>query len=145
MRSYFELLTDITEDEIAALLAGHPKEAKVALAKSVIAAYHDAAAGDEAALRWQREIGEGARPSDIPVTDVKRSDLTEGKTTAATLLRMVKLVNSSSEARRAIQQGGAYYGEEKERFSAHDESVTVTDGMLLWVGKKRVCQVRLVD
>lgn len=145
MRSYFELLTDISEDEIATLLAGHPKEAKVALAKSVIAAYHDAAAGDEAALRWQREIGEGARPSDIPVTDVKRSDLTDGATTAAILLRMVKLVNSSSEARRAIQQGGAYYGEEKERFSAHDESVTVTDGMLLWVGKKRVCQVRLVD
>src|SRR5579864_2234820 len=44
MRMYFELLTDIPLDRVTALLAGHPKEAKIALAKSVIGEYHGAKA-----------------------------------------------------------------------------------------------------
>lgn len=49
MRTYFELLTDVPFEEIDAILAGHPKEAKVTLAKSVISEYHDATAADDAA------------------------------------------------------------------------------------------------
>src|SRR5205807_9155623 len=64
MRMYFELLTDLPLDRVEALLAGHPKEAKIALAKSVIAEYHDPSAADSAAAKWQREIGEKAMRSE---------------------------------------------------------------------------------
>src|SRR5258707_6038443 len=57
MRMYFELLTDIPLDQVNTLLAGHPKEAKIALAKTVIGEYHGLTAGDETAAKWQREIG----------------------------------------------------------------------------------------
>ncbi len=75
MRMYFELLTNLPLDDIEHLLAGHPKEAKVTLAKSVISEYHDAASADEAAERWQREIGGGGLPEDIPVVKISRSHL----------------------------------------------------------------------
>ena len=144
MEQYFKLLTDIPLEEINSLLAGHPKEAKLTLARSVITEYHSAADADEAAARWQREIGEGGLPDEIPVADVSRSDLTDGKMQAATLLRVTKLSPSASEARRAIGQGGAYLGEDKQRINTHDELIEVTDGLLVWVGKKRFCRIRLV-
>src|SRR5579863_7169427 len=70
MAMYFELLTDIPLEHVNTLLAGHPKDAKIALAKAVIAGYHDASAGDEAAAQWQREISEKAIPSDIPTVNI---------------------------------------------------------------------------
>ena len=43
MRMYFELLTDVPLPEVDRLLAGHPKEAKLTLARHVISGYHPAA------------------------------------------------------------------------------------------------------
>lgn len=146
MRMYFELLTDLPLAEMDALLAGHPKEAKLTLAKNVIREYHDAAAGDEAAARWQREIGGDALPADIPLAEINRSELdANGAIPAATLLKLAGLCPSTSDARRAIQQGGAKMGEEKAAIESHDQPIAVTDGLLLWVGKKRFCRVRVVD
>ncbi|MBL8851353.1 MAG: tyrosine--tRNA ligase, partial [Planctomycetaceae bacterium] len=144
LKQFYELLTDIPLDEVATLLAGHPKTAKVTLAKQVIGQYHDAAAADEAAARWQREIGEGGLPSEIPVVKLKRSEL-EAEPQAAQLLKAAGLCPTTSEARRVIQGGGAYVGEEKTPIAAHDQRIPLTSGMLLWVGKKRVCRVELVD
>jgi len=143
MRTYFELLTDLPMTEIDALLAGHPKEAKVRLGKTVIGQYHAEGAADEAAARWQKEIGEGALPSDIPVATVRRSDLTGGGIRADLLLKATGLCASTSEARRKIQEGGAYTGEEKTRIEAADQMIAVESGLMLWVGKKRFCRVVL--
>ncbi|MEW4530949.1 tyrosine--tRNA ligase [Maioricimonas sp. JC845] len=145
MRTYFELLTDVPFEEIDAILAGHPKEAKVILAKSVISEYHDATAADDAASRWQREIGEGTLPSDIPEVAIPTAEVTDGKVPAARLLTLAGLVTSSSEARRSIQQGGAKWGEEKTKITAHDEPIDISEGLLLWVGKKRFCRVQIGD
>ena len=46
MQMFFELLTDFPLDEVKTILGGHPKEAKVKLAKTIITEYHDAAAAD---------------------------------------------------------------------------------------------------
>ncbi len=145
MRMYFELLTSIPLTEVETLLAGHPKEAKVRLAKSVIGEYHDAAAADEAADRWQREVGGGAMPEEIPVVPVRRGDLTDGAAQAAALLKLTGLCASTSDARRAIAQGGAFLGEDKTRIESHDQQIPVMTGLLVWVGKKRYCRVDVVE
>jgi tyrosyl-tRNA synthetase len=145
MRMYFELLTDLPMDRVEAVLAGHPKEAKLTLGKTIITEYHDAAAAPAAADQWEREIGGGALPAEIPVVEVRRADLAgDGTVPAANLLKLTGLCDSTSEARRAIQQGGAKMGEDKARIEAHDQSIMVVDGLLLWVGKKRFCRVRVV-
>jgi len=143
MPMFYELLTENPLDEINTLLAGHPKEAKMTLGKTVIAQYHGAAAGVEAAERWEREISQGALNEDIPVAKLTAGDLQEGQLPAARLLVTAGLCNSTSDARRSIQQGGAYVGEEKQRLDDPNALITVADGMLLRVGKKRICRVQI--
>jgi tyrosyl-tRNA synthetase len=144
MRMYYELLTDVPMDQVDAILAGHPKQAKLTLGRAIVTEYHDAAAAQAAADQWEREIGGGALPADIPTVELNRSDLgADGTLPAASLLKLAGLCDSTSEARRAIQQGGARLGEDKARIETHDQPIAVTDGLLLWVGKKRFCKVSI--
>ncbi|WP_145305830.1 tyrosine--tRNA ligase [Gimesia fumaroli] len=146
MPMFYELLTDFPLEDVKTILQGHPKEAKVRLAKTIITEYHDASAADEAAERWQREIGSGGMPSEIPVAQISKSELNDdGTLPAANLLKQAGLCDSTSNARRSIQQGGAKMGEEKQKIETHDQAIPVENGLLLWVGKKRFCQVELVD
>lgn len=142
MSMFYELLTDLPMAEVETILAGHPKQAKVTLAQAIITEYHSAAEADAAAGRWQREIGGGGLPAEIPEVTVSQSDLNaDGTLPAANLLKLVGLCQSTGEARRAIAQGGAKQGEEKTRIEQHDDAIAVSDGLLLWVGKKRFCRV----
>ncbi|MBX3441027.1 MAG: tyrosine--tRNA ligase [Planctomyces sp.] len=143
MRMYFELLTTAPLDDVGRLLGGHPKQAKLTLAKTVIDEYHGAGAGDEAAARWQREIGEGALPEDIPIATIPASAVQDGHISAAQLLKLAGLCASTSDARRAIQQGGAYIGDDKRAIASHDEAIPVSSGMLIRVGKKRICRLEI--
>ncbi|NNJ24452.1 tyrosine--tRNA ligase [Alienimonas chondri] len=141
LRDYFTLLTDRPAEEIDVLITGHPKEAKVTLAKSVIGGYHSPAEADAAADRWQKEIGGGGLPADIP--DRPLSAPADGLMQAVDLLAELKLTGSKSEARRLIQQGGMKLGADKSPVLTHDEQVAVSDGLLVWAGKKKFCRVAL--
>jgi tyrosyl-tRNA synthetase len=141
MRTYYELLTDIPLAELDALLAGHPKEAKLRLGATVIDQYHPPGSGAEAGRRWQREIGGGALPGDIPTVTLDADTLRDGCLPAATLLKLTGLASSSSEARRLIEGGGAYFGDVLERIHSYDQPIPVTDRLLLKVGKKKVVRV----
>ncbi len=145
MKMYFELLTDLNMQEVDDLLAGHPKESKIRLAKEIIKEYHNEQAAEDSVKEWERQIGQGGLPADIPVSEISRKELTDDSLPAAILLKMAGLCNSTGDARRSIAQGGAYLHEAKERIESHDQLVTVTDGLMLWVGKKRYCTVKLVD
>jgi tyrosyl-tRNA synthetase len=145
MRMYFELLTDVPLPEVDRLLAGHPKDAKLTLARHVISGYHPAAQAEEAAERWQREISQKELPAEIPEVVVPASAIVEGRVPAARLLQVTGLSPSSSEARRLISQGGVSLGEDKVRVEGHDTPISVTSGLLLWVGKKRVVRLTIGD
>lgn len=148
MRSYFELLTDVPLAEVDELLAGHPKDAKIRLAKTIITEYHDAAAADEAAARWQKEIGEGSLPSDIPQVQLSRSKLNgDGCVQAAQLLKELGLVPSTSVAMQRISGKAAFIlrGDDKQVLQDRAEWIPVQDGMIVRAGKKDWCQVLLVD
>ena len=147
MRMFFELLTDVPLEDVEKILAGHPKESKVTLATTIITEYHSAQDADAAARKWQSEIGERKGPADedIPVVAISRAELTDGKLPCAVLLKLTGLCSSTGDARRTISQGGAYHGEDRVRFNSHDEQIEVADGLLLRVGKKRICRVELRD
>jgi tyrosyl-tRNA synthetase len=157
MRMYFELLTNLPLEKVNQHLDGHPKDAKIALAKSVIGGYHTVEAAAEAADRWQREISDKEKPEEVATVRISRqsipdADLVTGAegaeflaVKAVRLLVLSGLCKTTSEARRSIEQGGAYYGSEKIPFDSVNQAVEVTPGLLLWVGKKRVVQVEIVD
>lgn len=139
MRMYYELLTDIPLAEVEQLLAGHPKEAKVRLGATVIDQYHPAGSGVEAADRWQREIGGGGLPEEIPTVAIAEP----GPIKAALLFKLAGLVPSTSEARRLIAQGGGYMGDELIAITSPDQEIPLSEGLLLKAGKKKLVRVRM--
>jgi len=140
---YFELLTDLPLPESRARIEENPMLAKQTLARSVIAQYHGPEEARRAAERWHREVSQKELPEEIPTVPLSQALLVQGALPAARLLVAAGLCPSTSEARRAIAQGGAYLGPEKQRIDSHDALVPVADGLLLWVGKKRVARVTL--
>ena len=117
MGMYFQLLTDVPLEDVTSILAGHPKEAKVRLAKSVIADYHSSEQAEGAANRWQREVGGGELPTDIPIVTLNlaklatqlpqcQADLANRRLAAPQLMKVAGLVTSTSDAMRMIAQGG---------------------------------------
>ena len=145
MRMYFELLTEIPLNEVDNVLAGHPKDAKVMLASTVISQYFSRADADDAASRWQTEIGGGGLPSEIPELPLDSSVLEDGQIPAFRLLTVLALCPSGSEARRLIAQGGAKLGPEKTTIASADTKISVVDGLLVWAGKKKFCRIKLMQ
>lgn len=147
MRMYFELLTNIPAGDIDTLLTGHPKEAKLALARAVISDYHGAEGAVEAAARWQREIGEGGLPSEIPESRLSRTLLdAAGAMQAASLIVKTGLRDSSSKAMEAIAQGGAYtisVSGERTPITDRKAFIPIAEGMIVGVGKKSLVRVIL--
>jgi tyrosyl-tRNA synthetase len=156
MKMYFELLTAIPLAEIDQILAGHPKEAKTRLAKAVIAEYSSPQQADEAANRWQREVGGGELPSDIPTIalDLKSlaeqlpqcaGDLAERRLPAAQLLKVTGLFSSTSEASRLISQGGmtVYRGDQPTSVTDAREALDLDNGMLVKAGKKKIVRLNI--
>ncbi len=147
MRMYYELLTDLPLDQVEALLAGHPKEAKLTLGKTVIAEYHGLAGGEDAAARWQKEIGEGTLPTNLPEKVLSKTLLTpEGTVQAALLLKELGLRESTSKAMEAIAQGGAFFIDlagTRIPIADRKQFVTIQSGMIVGIGKKAVVKVVL--
>jgi tyrosyl-tRNA synthetase len=169
IQQYFELLTDEPIDKVARIVNADPKKAKHALGALIIDSCNPSMRkkvemGDEGGViysitvedtlaftqeakatidRWEAEISKKNLPSDIPIATISRSELTDGQLAAAVLLKLAGLCKTTSEARRTISQGGAYYGDERTRIESHDEQIAVRDGLLLRVGKKRICRVAL--
>jgi len=102
---YFTLLTDVSDDEIAAMegemQAGvNPMIYKKKLAHLLTAFYHDQAAADDAADFWHSTVSQKKLPDNLPVVEVASLDLP--------LLELAKLAQpetSKSQLRRLEEQG----------------------------------------
>ena len=135
MAVWFLQLTRLGEPEIAELLKGHPRTAKARLALEVAGFFHGEKAAAEAAEAFNREVRDKELPADIPEI---RWDSSLGSTRAlANLLKDMGLVQSTSEARRAIEQGGVRWNGEVHT-DPRSEMSEPKERVLVQVGKKRV-------
>lgn len=138
MESWFLLLTRLPEEQIAAVLAGHPREAKARLAAELVRFFHgedDAAAAREA---FDRQFRDRQLPTDIPEHGwpVEAHELP-----LANLLKELGLAASTSEARRLVAQGGVRLDGEVR--SDPQEAVARPAGeLLVQVGKRRFARLR---
>jgi len=90
--TYFELCTRVPMDEVARIVAGHPKEAKMRLAREIVTLYHGKNAAAKAEADWVGTFSQGGVPADIPtVSRGKLRDIVQGV--------------STSELRRLVEQG----------------------------------------
>ena len=158
MGMYYDLLTNVPLDEVKSILSGHPKEAKVRLAKLVIAGYHNPQLAEEAADRWQREVGGGELPTDIPTVTLNltalaaqlpqcQNDLASSRLAAAQLMKAAGLTASTSDAMRLIAQGGLSVYENDQPTTIIDAKAVLDlkTGMLVKAGKKKIVRLEIVN
>lgn len=113
----------------------NPRDAKVLLAKEIVARFHDDKAADAAEAEFNNRFRAGAVPSDIPEVNVAVPD---GEIGIARLIKEAGLCPSTGEANRNIDQGGVRL--EGERIS--DRGLKVKPGTYtLQVGKRRWAKV----
>ena len=143
MWKYYTLLTDLGPEEVLqrrnAVAAGtlHPKQAKVDLAKTIVAAFHSAADAERAAGEFERRFSRKELPSDIPVIE-----LTDEEWTAPLERRMLRcgMAESMGDARRKVQQGGVRINGQKVTAVSASE-VIAGDDYVLQVGKHAVVRL----
>ena len=108
MWRYFELLSFRPLSEIEQFKAdveagANPRDIKIALAKEIIARFHDEAAAEAAHQEFISRFQKGNIPDDIEELEIAAG---EG-IAIANLLKEAGLVNSTSDAMRMIKQGAA--------------------------------------
>jgi tyrosyl-tRNA synthetase len=151
MGDFFTLCTDLSNDEITAMLAEmragelNPRDAKRRLAKEIVTLYHGAEAAaraDETFLRVFSGSREqtledyAALASEVAIPE----DLRGRPLWASTAIHQLGLTKTKSEAARLVKAGAVHVDD--RQLSDPQEEIAFAAGMLLRVGKRRV--VRLV-
>jgi tyrosyl-tRNA synthetase len=147
MSQWFELLTDRSADEIARLMdaqATHPMEAKKLLAADIVTFYYGAAAAAEARVEWEKRFSQKQDPKEIPEREVPASELVDGKIWICKLLVVLKLAETNSEGRRAVEGGAVNVGPERTPITDGKSNIAVSDGLLVRNGKRKIARVRLI-
>lgn len=138
MWRYFELLSFRPMDEVEALKqaiegGANPRDAKVSLAKEMVARFHNEEAAEQAEQNFVNRFRKGAIPDEMPEVTI------EGEIAIANLLKEAKLVNSTSDAMRMIRQGAVKIDGEK----VEDTKLQITAGLkaVYQVGKRKFARV----
>ncbi|MCE9637638.1 MAG: tyrosine--tRNA ligase [Planctomycetes bacterium] len=134
MAQWFASFTEVPEDRVAALLGGHPRDAKEALAKAIVARYHGEAAADGAAAEFRRVFTKKEIPDDLPEICVS------GPIAAPDLVVLAGFAESRGEAKRLVQQGAVSLGDVK--VTDAKAMLTPADGTVLRVGKLKFARLR---
>jgi tyrosyl-tRNA synthetase len=101
MWRYWELLTDKSLAEIAAMKAEEPMEVKMRLARQIVSDFHSSAAADQAQLDFQHEVREGAAPTDMETVRLP-GDIGNS---LPKILVVAGLADSRTDAERKIKAG----------------------------------------
>jgi tyrosyl-tRNA synthetase len=135
---YFDYLTDIPDEEVAAVRESlaqrtqNPMDHKLRLAREIVAQFHSPETADAAQAEFQRVFSAGEQPDDVPeyamefTADPMTVDMID-------LLTSSRLAVSRSEARRSITQGAV----EVDGDRVTDLHWPVRPGAILRAGKHR--------
>lgn len=141
MWDYYRLVLTRSQKEVDDLMAGvksgavHPMDAKLDLAQAIVEEFW----GREKGLAAREKFLKVFRQNEVP-EEIDEFHLAEKEMGLAKLISYIGLAPSSSEARRLIKSGAVRVNGVK----VVDEAaiVSIEDGMLLQVGKRRMCRLR---
>jgi len=142
MWHYYDLLSWASPERLSELRAGHPKEAKLALALEITARYHGEEAAREAAEEFARLHPAAGADRGVP-EDLETVELTVDGTSLFLSRALVEsgVAKSNGEARRLIRQGGVQI--DGERITSESFELARGKSYLLKVGKRRFRQLVL--
>ena len=142
MENYYTMITDVPSEKITEIKAKitdgslHPMEAKKQLGAEVVKIYYGEDAAKEARDWFENVFSKKNLDVDLPEVEV------EYKETGIIdlLVKETKLMSSTSEARRLIEQGGFKINDG----AVKDVKATVVpeSGMIIRAGKKKIVKVK---
>lgn len=142
MWRYYELLSDLSHDDIAQLKSDvenatvHPKAAKMQLAREITARFYDQEAALQAECHFETVFKKHDLPDDVPEFQCLCTDETIW---LPKLLADAGLVKGTGEGRRMIAQNAVSLDGGKT--SDPDYTVPTQGEVLLKVGKRKFCRV----
>jgi len=118
-----------------------PRDAKHALARSLVTMYHGAPAAEAAASRFDKVFVKHEAPDDAPEVHLAPGLVKDGKAWVVRLLTETGLAPSKNEANRLVDQRAV----EVDGVVVTDpkSDVPVHDGSILKVGKRRFARLRV--
>ena len=124
-------------DEMDTWKDGRINDAKEILAYELTKMVHGKAEAEKARTAARALFGGGSDDSDMPTTELRADQLTDGEIAVLDLLTACGLIATKSEGRRLIQQGGLVINDEK--VTGIERSYTADDlksGLKIRKGKK---------
>jgi tyrosyl-tRNA synthetase len=143
MWRYYELVSSRTLGEVEGFkreVAGgrNPRDIKVLLGQEIVARFHSQRAAEQALQDFEARFRQGEAPADMPQFTFSAQG--KGGIVVSTLLKQTGLASSTSEAVRAIEQGGVRVDGQK----IEDRSLVLPPGTyVLQLGKRRWARVTL--
>ncbi|WP_431087996.1 tyrosine--tRNA ligase [Paenibacillus sp. 8b26] len=147
MLKYFELATDLNNEELAELAESikngsvHPRDAKMKLAGTLVRMYHGKGAEETAKQHFVTVFQQRALPDDIEEFTLTADHLEDGGIRVIQLLTQLGFAASNGEAKRSIQQGSVKINEEK--WTDVNEAYTPQEGDIVQVGKRKFAKIKL--
>ena len=147
MRTYFEALTDVSDEEIdefeRKMTEGslNPRDVKLRMAREIVTEFHDETSAQEAQEAFIRQFSERKLPTDIP--DVHLAEPVD----IVAFLKNTGLVTSNNEARTLITQKAVaiyLHGEsgDEQRITDPTFIVPVKDGAIIRAGKRKYVRIK---
>ena len=134
----FESLKTIAKWKADVKAGENPRNIKVKFAQEIVARFHSQQDAEKALQDFQTRA-KGGIPDDVPE---RRIDIGLQSIGIASLLKMAGLVESTSEAIRAIQQGGVKLDSQK----VTDKNLQLNKGttVVAQVGKRKFAKITLI-
>jgi tyrosyl-tRNA synthetase len=137
---YFELTTKVSNKEIKKIKAelkdgSNPRDIKIKLAREIVSIYCGEKEAESAADEFEKVFSKKELPTNIP--EMKIDD---GNYNILTILSLIGVVSSKSDARRLVEQGGVRIDEAK--ITDPTASVAITKGTLVQVGKRNFFKIK---
>lgn len=132
-----QMFTDCTYvslEDIESIRNMHPKDAKMHLAREIVTMYHSKEDAQKAEEHFTQTFSEGGVPSDIQTVQ------TQAGTALADVLIQAGVVTSKTEWRRLVEDGAVALPE-KEYEKITDPNVTVSEPLVVKVGKRRFIKI----
>ena len=134
----FESLETVAKWKADVKAGANPRDTKVRFAQEIVARFHSQADAEKALQDFQTRA-KGGIPDDVPEVLV---DIGSQSIGIAQLLKMAGLVESTSEAYRAIEQGGVKLDSEK----VTDKNLQLNKGakVIAHVGKRKFAKITIL-
>lgn len=134
----FESIVTIAKWKADVVSGSNPRDIKVRFAQEIVARFHSQADAEKALTDFQTRA-KGGVPDDVPEISIT----IEGESVGiAQLLKLAGLVESTSEAYRAIEQGGVKL--DSEKVTQKNLQLNKTVRLVAQVGKRKFAKITIL-